>query len=355
MALLWLDGFETYGALGASGSALVAELIRRYPNVYMSDATTTPATEIVDGLGNGLALQPGRSQYEFHLVATFATNLTWIIGEAIFVPNDYVTASDIFTIQSYNGTVQNKLTLAGDLSLRAYRGDASLFLGRSSKSLKRNTWHYLEYKVYCHDSSGTVDVQLDGENILSLTGVDTLQDATGYLGTIVLRAPRSSSSGNVHGAIDDLYILDGAAGLSDFLGPVKVETLRPTGDTATINWTTSSGSDHYALVDENPVNASDYVYSATANQEDKYTLTNLTYLSSINGVQLGIMAQLDGPGTKQVYVTCDSNGSIDTGTEVYLADTTSLHFSRILENDPNTSNAWTSSAINALIAGIKVK
>jgi hypothetical protein len=237
----------------------------------------------------------------------------------------------------------------------SYRGDESLFLGRASKSLKRNTWHYLEYKVYCHDSSGTIDVQLDGENILALSSVDTLQDTTGYLGSFVIRAPRSSADANVAASIDDLYILDGAAGLSDFLGPVKVETLHPTGDTATVNWTTSTGSNHYALVDENPVNTGDYVYSATANQEDKYTLSNLTYLSSIDGVQLGCMAQLDGPGTKQVYLTCDSNGTANTGSENYLADTTSIHFSRILENDPDTSNAWTASAVNALIAGVKVK
>lgn len=354
MALVWLDGFDTYGAVGANGATLVTELIRRYPNVYMSDAST-PASELVAGLIDGIALRPGRSVYEFHLVATFAHNLTWVVGMAIKCPNDMMRSSDIFTLQSYNGTIQNKLTMLSDLTLMAYRGDASLLLGRASKPLIRNTWHYLEYKVYCHDSSGTVDVQLDGENILSLSSVDTLQDATGYLGSIVIRAPRSSTDANVAASIDDLYILDGTAGLSDFLGPVKVETLRPTGDDVTVNWTPSANADHYTLIDENPVNTSDYVYSATANQEDKYTLSNLTYLSSIDGIQLGCMAQLDGPGTKQVYLTCDSNGTVNTGSENYLADTTSLHFSRILENDPDTSNTWTASAVNALIAGVKVK
>jgi hypothetical protein len=353
MALVWLDGFETYGPVGTSGTALENELIRRYPDVYMGGGTT-PVTELVAGFNGGIALRQGRSGNAYYLNVGFAPHATWVIGMAIKLPDDGMKLSRVFTVTSYNGTIQNSVWMREDLSLRAYRGSTSLLLGSGHTALKRNTWHYLEYKVYCHDSSGTIDVRLDGQTVISASGIDTLQDATGWVGTIAIEAPSSSTAGSVAATIDDLYILNGAAGLSDFLGPVKIETLRPTGDTATVDWTPSANADHYTLIDENPVNSSDYVASSTANQEDKYTLANLSSITTVQGVQLGVMAQLDGPGSKQLYLTCDSNGSVNNGSEIYLAGPETVHFSRILETDPDTSNAWTTSAIDALIAGIRV-
>ena len=38
-------------------------------------------------------------------------------------------------------------------------------------------------------------------------------------------------------------------------------TIRPTSDNGTNEWTCSTGSDHYALVDEAEANDSDYLYN----------------------------------------------------------------------------------------------
>lgn len=351
MSLVWLDGFETYGASGANGTTLSTEVARRYP-AYSLPVASTPYAELAAGWGGGLGIKGCRSSVAHYIAPTFAHSLTWVVGCAIQLPAS-LRRSSIFVVcnRTTPFAKQVMLSIQHDGTLSVYRGDFSALLGTSKVALRPSAWYYIEFKVYCHDTAGTAEVHVNGLEVLNLTGKDTLSLASTDIGRIEISAPRAALDAVAAGMLDDLYIQSGGS----FLGPNKVEVLRPTSDTVTIDWTPSTGTDHFALVDENPVNSSDYVASTTTNNADLYNIADLSVITdNIVGVQLGGAGCLDVAGTENLLLSCNSNGTGDDGSAFPLTGTSVLVYNRILETDPNTSAAWTISAVNALTAGVKV-
>lgn len=348
MALVWLEGFDNYGASGMSYTTLITEMAKRYSSYILT--STTPYTELVDGWGGGLGLQFGRSgDTTLHLSVSFASNSNWLIGCAFKTPATFTTRTRIFAVRSSTAG-QNSLVVTSTGLLAAYSGDDSYsLLGYASNPLLPNTWYYIEYKVYCHATAGTVDVQLNGVNILSMTNKNTLR-AGGTCTEIRLRGIPGAST-VARGPVDDWYI---ANGVTNFLGPVKIETIRPDADTS-IAWSGSTGPTHYNLVNETPDDPNTYVYSGATGVEDYYSVSNLVGISgSIKGAQLGATANLAANGSQTLYLECDSNGSIANSAGTTLTTTTLVTSNYILETDPATSAAWLVSAINGLKTGLKV-
>ena len=348
MALVWLEGFDNYGALGMSYTTLITEMAKRYSLYILT--STTPYTELVAGWGGGLGLQFGRSgDTTLHLSASFAANTNWLIGCAFKTPATFTTRTRIFAVRSSTAG-QNSLVVTSTGLLAAYSGDDSYsLLNYASQSLLPNTWYYIEYKVYCHATSGTVDVQLNGINVLSLSNKNTLR-AGGTCTEIRLRGIPGAST-VARGPVDDWYI---ANGTTNFLGPVKIETLRPNADTS-ISWLGSTGPNNYDLLNETPDNPSTYVYSGATGAEDYYSISNLTNISgNIKGIQLGAKANLDSNGSQKLYLECDSNGSTANSGGTTLTTTTIVTSNYILETDPATNSAWITTAVDGLETGLKV-
>lgn len=349
MALCWLEGFDNYGASGMSDTTLITEMAKRYSSYILT--STTPYTELVAGWGGGLGLQFGRSgDTTLHLSVSFASNSNWLVGCAFKTPSLFTTKTNIFAIRSSTAG-QNSLAVTSTGLLAAYSGDDSspVFLASASQVLLPNTWYYIEYKVYCHASAGTVDVHLNGVSVISLTSKNTLK-AGGDCTVVRLRGIPGAAT-VARGPVDDWYIANGA---TDFLGPLKVETLRPSADTLVVDWLCSVGSDHYALVNETPDNTGTYVYCGTSGDEDQYEINDLGDISSsIKGVQIGATANLASNGSQQLYLECDSNGSVANSAGVTLTTTVLLTSNYILETDPATSAAWSADAVNDLKVGIK--
>ena len=83
---------------------------------------------------------------------------------------------------------------------------------------------------------------------------------------------------------DDVYFDD------EYLSMVperRVETLYPNADGATLGLTPSTGTDHFALIDEAQMDASDYLAGSTVGQMDEFQLTDLSNIPrSIDGVKV---------------------------------------------------------------------
>ena len=155
---------------------------------------------------------------------------------------------------------------------------------------------------------------------------------------------------------DDLYFCDGSGSRNnDFLGDMKVETIFPSGNGNSNDWSSSSGGDNYTNVDENPPNDdTDYNYSTLSGNIDTFAFENLTTVSgSINGIQLNILARKDDAGTKIVKQVI-RRGSVDYVIENphYMADAYAYYVD-IVEEDPSTSSDWTITGINAAEFGYK--
>jgi hypothetical protein len=88
---------------------------------------------------------------------------------------------------------------------------------------------------------------------------------------------------------------------------------RPTSDITT-QWSPSTGTDHYALIDETTANDSDYIYATAAGQTDEVRLASMTAPKSGTSVDVQYRVQgVSGGGKVTLSLVC--------GTTVIATDT----------------------------------
>lgn len=219
------------------------------------------------------------------------------------------------------------------------------------------TWCYFEIKVKHSNTVGTVDIKINGVNVLSASNIDTQNTANAHIDRLNIGG---GGSGYLHdNYVDDLYILDGSgsAPYNDFLGDVRIEALLPSGNGNSSGMTGSDGNqvDNYLLVDDDPVVTTDYVESATQGHKDTYAMGNLASTNvSVYGVQVSLVVQKDNTGSKYLRPVVRSGSTDYNGTSVAL-NTSWEGIHEIWEQDPNTSANWTPTNVNAVEVGQEVR
>ena len=213
-----------------------------------------------------------------------------------------------------------------------------------------NTWYYIEVKVYCHASAGTVDVHVNGVSKLSLTAQNTKQGTDAFYNQVYIGPPRNTTT-----ALDDVYILDGNGAVNnDFLGTRKVIGLFPASD-ASVAWTTSAGSTHYNLVNENPEDGdTSYVQSLTSGQADLFGYSGLPPVNTIAGIQINTACKETAAGSHSIITPVKSGSTESDDTAQPVGIQSYIDRRRIVETDPATGVAWTRTGLNAAQIGIKV-
>ena len=138
---------------------------------------------------------------------------------------------------------------------------------------------------------------------------------------------------------------------------MAVLILRPNQDTATVEQQCSSGTTHYILVDEATKDEADYLKNpdtSTSTKTDLYELPNHGELSgTINSVTVKLYAKyvLTGTSDGTAYVKpLIRVSATNYGDNQALTDTVAL-YSQTWTTNPYTSEAWTWTQIDALIAG----
>ena len=337
--LRWIEGFEGFGSL--TGSSLDNELTKKYTEADVDGS-------IEDGRGGGKSLYcGGDNARDFSL--TLDNQQTWIIGFAFYTATTPPGSVYFLTLKDggAGGSVQFQLKFYSD-GLRVYRGLTGL-LEEKTGLFSTNTWYYIELKVKIDNSTGTYEVKINGNTELSGSSVDTQDTANAYANNI-----RFSGTGIGH-RFDDIYICDATGSKNNnFLGEMKVEILFPDGDTADADWTCSTGTDHYALVDENPSNDdTDYVESETLNHIDLYTYEDISGAPDIWGIQINTQARITTV-SDDLYFPIKSGSTIYPGIAQTVSSDSFRTFVRVEEDDPDTSTDWVVAGINAARFGVKV-
>jgi len=356
MSLLMMEGFDW---LDTSLSAVNLETLLdgKYSN---SNMTTGGNNTIVTGRGTGNALTwAGSAASQFiRDIARQAIdgNATFILGMAVKTPPIFDSGETFLSIRA-GSTEQVTFEITGSGVIQAFRGTSSL-LG-SATALVTNTWYYLEFKVLIDNSVGTVDIRANESSILSLSGIDTRQSLTADTWDHFLM--RGSAFGD-DAVTDDIYLCNGAGATNnDFLGDVRVEVIVPTGDGDDEDWTTSSGTSSFALVDELPLTTvpadTDYVESSTTAQLDLFTYGNLVELAgatTIHGVQVNSIAKVTGEQFVGLLNKTKTSTTEGTSSELQVGSDDYRTWSSVFETDPTTSVAWTESGINGAQFGIEI-
>lgn len=342
MALLWIEGFEGMGTSDGSHPSPTGILSRKYPTVVYPDYMW-----LVAGRTGGHGLNMNGVWAELY-TSNLTTNATMVVGFAYY----YTATYQARIVTLYDGAQQGvNLRQATGGELAVYR-DGTLLATTSGLGLQTGTWYWIELKVVCGDS-GSYELRVGGINKLSASGVDTKAGSNDY-------HTRVGWIGPANGAmyIDDIYILDGSGSANnDFLGNVKVVAIVPDGDVSGYqDFTPSAGSDHYALVDENPVNDdTDYVESGTTGHKDLWTYVAASGLgTTIAGIQINTMVRETDAESFSLKTLIKSDTTEDEGAGEVIGSTSYKMLKRISETDPATAAAWTSSGVNAAQFGVKV-
>lgn len=341
MTILFMDGCD---------HASSAEILKKWggnnPSIAWSIAST-------GGIKGGGALTPGSSGYPLQKNLSYHVT-SFVTGMAIF-PFLYgtipiLTVNDN-TIQHFTVYIQLDGAIVVRNSLIDYTTYANKIVAISNPGvIKSSVWQYIEIKVTI-GLLGSIAINLNGKQIFDVKDVN-LQSSAGnaYCTNITYSVP-----GDTKGFIDDLYIFDqNGSQNNDFLGKWDIDTLVPVADGINKDFTPSTGTAHWSLVNDNIPNASSYVTGSLSGNKDTYKFSSIpTNTSKIYGVQISNLAVKDNVGSLAAANLIISDGITSQSTSQEISNTESSYLS-IVELDPATNAAFTALAINNAEYGVMV-
>jgi hypothetical protein len=276
----------------------------------------------------------------------------WITFERS-VPSEYLDLA--VWVYPHAGDTANRIILTLDdahtLSLRRYEDtktwdfyvDNSLAESGTIETLT-DAWQHIQLRAFI-DGSGYFQTKIDGVPDIDFSG-DTQPDTGTDVESVKIWNQGVSNYEYV------MYIDDVVYGTGDWPGDIRFDALVPNGDSS-VQWTPSTGSDNYALVDERPPSTADYVSAGSPGLEDLYDLADWSGTAKTpQFVMAWAYAKKDVAGDIQLQLFVDSNSSESSGSPLDLT-TTDAYYSHLAATDPNGSIAWLDNAIDALKIGIR--
>lgn len=345
MALIWMDGFEGYG--DSDGQAVEATLARRY---------TVAGTHAVkeDGRFGGWSLQPDNSNGTF-ITPTLTTDGTLIVCLALKFPVDIdkwtITLSHCVELWS-DGTVGMRLSTDADGAMRVYLSGVEL--GRTVPGvINPRRWHWIEFKVVCDNAAGSYELKIDGISEISASGIDT-QSNLAYYDQVLLSGTDLSATETPR--FDDFFIMDGTGGsYNDFVGQRRIDVIVPDGDTATVDWAVSGGSNHWELVDDlDPDDDTTYVEDTVGTNQDRWTYSALADMGDIDALCLITDVRVTDANTYDLTTVVKSGGTEYTANAGTISSTAYAMPERLMLVDPDTAIAWTQGGVNSVEMGVEV-
>jgi hypothetical protein len=266
---------------------------------------------------------------------------TRILGFAFQVVSGQAFNNNVIANFELNGTTQCDLRTTSGGALQVTRNGTGL--GTSTVTMVPGTWYYIEIKVTINTSTGSFDVHLNGNSIVSASGVNTA-NATG---TTTNQLLFGGGGGNY--LFDDVYILNlTGSSNTDFRGDSRIITNLPNADGASSQWTPNSGSPHFSRVNENPPDSdTTYVSDSSSGDLDLYGFATITPTGPIYAVQTCIAARKDDTGVRQISESCRSGSVNYFGLNVATLTVNYLIYREIREVDPATGVTWTTSGLNS--------
>jgi hypothetical protein len=338
MALIIAEGFDN---IGTSGNA---------PTVNGKFTVTGSNWRIGSGAWGGSSLGVITSAGGQDLRWPLSNTATFIVGCWFMKPH---IAADAGIFAGYDGSTRGfGIAPTASGGLRAMRGITQMAISADG-IIRDNVWHHIELKATIHNTTGAYSIKLDGVVVLSATNVNTRAGSNNYVTELRL-LPGGGNSQSLY-YFDDLYFMDSSGSVNnDTIGPCRIQCLVPTADSGTQQFTTSTGSSHYALVDENPSNSdTDYIEDTVSGHSDLFDVTDPDF-TTIKGLQINAVVRETDASPFDINLTCKSGSTTSAGSNIAIGGTTFSTKTRILESDPDTSSAWSNSGLASAKFGVAV-
>lgn len=338
MTKRWQDGFDWM--------AHAADLSFRY-NIQSASISTNGGR-----WGGGVVILAQNSGY---IQTPLVTTPGEIWAGYSFYSNDTPGTNTEFAVcqfvspQGIECTITyNALTLVFSLWEKSA---STTLLGTSSPIiLTVGTWHYIDIHFKLSTTtSGIVEIWIDNVRVMNVTGIITSYQGSATTLSNFINGATTGSFGSLAHAIDDLIINDTAGSRNNGrVGDSRVTIQVPNSDASPNNGTPTSGSSHFAMVDEAQWSSDDTLTLAnTTGQEENFGVTPLTILPlTVFGVQVIAICEKTDGGVANAKLGVTSGGddalSASQGLPISWG-----YLSGIFEADPNGNIDWNQTSLNA--------
>ncbi len=371
MTVFFCDGLESYGDTTSTGSS-VETLIAATNNTFYDNVSGGHAGGTVSLINDfetvGFALEfpdgesargeyiryehpDGTGRFADYKVPTDASAPVLCVGfrfyNAEILPASTITSTIFQAMNSASGAAFSLKVKSDNVTLQIVDNDATTH--DADTTMSKDTWHYIEIE-WKQTTAGYGKVYLDG-NLVIDTGTVDMAGFT-FFETWGFRIGFGCAGGNQTGgnnlAIDDIYEMeiDGVEHTAP-LGASRVLAMRPTSDATPNDWTPSTGSDNYALIDETDVSTTDYVDATATTNDDHYGLSAIENVSSVHAMRVDV-ACVAVDGTPTLHIGFD-DGTADEQSMGVVSTGSTQNFQQTFEEDPSNA-AWTESSAEAIEA-----
>lgn len=362
MALLFIDGFDSYGAdnvnvstlLGTAGYVLsfpfaVTHSDTRTGIGFSIQSNTAPAGDGVivmrafnsaTGVVCGFAMKNASQIFD----SFFEIGYTDLLGsfvahcKLVFNGENGVTAAT-------ENPASHSLAQSG---FGASDSVGSLIAASFPNVLLSNVWQYVEVLF---QPSVSLQVRIDGGLVLNVSNPITTTGLPATVNYVALSNVNRNAT-----LYDDLYICDltGSA-FNTFLGDVVVHSIFPDADTSPNTMTqVGGGSGHFTSVNEQvPDEDTSYVHSDTSGQQELYSLSTFpSDIINVLAVSVNVRAKKAATGLG-TYDICAKYSGTEVDSSGIIAGANYTENQMILPSPPG-GGSWTKSIAQATTIGFKI-
>ncbi len=278
---------------------------------------------------------------------------TYVVGFAMRLPL-FDTGDNYFRFShgATNHTIM-RMTANGAISII---GGAGSEIGVTANGvIAIDTYHYVEQKVFVHDTIGTYEIIVDGVQVLNLTGKDTRNGTETTINRINFGA---FGNGGPFMRIDDLYVLDttGDPPQNDFLGDCQIDLVLPNAVGATSDFTPSAGNNFENVDDATPDDDTTHNETPTDNDVDSFdypSIPAITGGSTVICVKAVACVKKTESGLARMQLLTRPVATDIPGGVTHVLSTDYLYKTEYWDENPEVSAAWTDATFNAAEFGYK--
>jgi len=348
MALLFCDNFENWQSTNSN-----------YPGPWVS---TSGAWGSGTGNANVNSFTPGVAQFSnanaSNLAMGFANSETVVVNCRIAMGSATGT-SDSGAILWFAdaGTEQVSLRFQPNGFFSVYRGLTAAKLGESTNFYPYNLDEYLdiELRVTFHNTTGAVELRVNGVTEISLTNQNTRVSANNFANEA--KIGRSANTQNARPYFKQFILMDTTgSGMNDFIGPVDVTSLRPNADDATIlDWTANTGNRWEAVNQAITDGDTTYVSADTPGDQILFELTNLPAgVTDVFAVMPQCQIKREQGTTRITKFLMGSGVDTELGAKELAIGPTYAFRQEAISVSPFTTDPWDVAEVNGLRLGMEI-
>lgn len=336
MALLGFEGWDY------ETSATINTDLGTSPSYWAGSAGGNKSSTTPYGVGSSFTPTAAGQFAQFFIGSSKGT----LIAGFKFRPANFAATMDI--LRFYDGSsVQCGLGVNTSGKLIFYRGTTATILATSTTVLSASTWYLLELKVTFStsgNSDGSFELRIDTVSEMSASGtVDNTTTTNASANSVLVGFMAAGAAAPFY---DDFWVCDNSGGVAnDFIGNVRVESLFVSSDNS-VTWTPLSSTNASNVDEANSDGDTTYNSKATSGVD----LFNHGSLSSTPSIIYGVCVA--GKIRKDDTTAKTARNKLKSGTTTQNGATrtpitTYQWYHDFYTTDPDTSVAWTSSAVNA--------